>query len=825
VCGALVCTFPGTALAQWGDDWLNAAMPSRPLIETRWAALALPMGELDVLAAARRLDLTREQLAAFEASLKPYLEQACGLRCKANQELASIGLLSWDRPDALPAAQDVRRCATTRQTYERDMAALDSALWDRIAPLVSDAQQSRLARERLRRDRRRMLTDGSLIDWSSRTQLMLEVGDFVEALNLSDDQRNAALALVGEFETQATARLRSLLELANTFDRDWLEAIKPGDHPQQGWQVVSPSRMAAARDVVDLEYEWVDRIAGVLDPEKALAFRMVHAGAHTSTRSWADSSYLTALSEAVAGVEGIDAAARATIATKVGEILKRRQDTLPELISLTRKLGVGEAVRVGGHYRGMTMEEYQRQMPLRERRDALSNELWEGYNNVQTLLKTLLTEEQMKAVHEAESAARVRQSELQPAYSRMDAFGAGNVVTMISMGVTMDIVLSDQAPRTSVATLAALGMGADEQAAIDGALTDFAERWSEQRGAFLECAKPLLRWWGQPQELMDVEVLVTEARKAVDLMMAMERLGPEASESLRIIVENDRMADRIVAVQQWADVAAPPRNCPAPMEIVRSSHYRTLASHLDRIDPAIELLKLGQPSETLVPAWQALIDEAQVADERVWALRQAVAEAYLESSRVMRWQQQVMEQQRQGGGQQLDWNLYRTMQESSSKSCAKAQRLRREHIEALERFNESMVSLLPPELQPQYAEGISREAYPDAWSGFDRAQRLVDRALSAADLTDAQRQQVQDAWVERQAALRDQAHAMERRIAAFAMADDMTRDAAHRCASLYADIEQAMFERDESALAMLPLLRPILTPAQMESVEATASQR
>ena len=73
--------------------------------------------------------------------------------------------------------------------------------------------------------------------------------------------------------------------------------------------------------------------------------------------------------------------------------------------------------------------------------------------------------------------------------------------------------------------------------------------------------------------------------------------------------------------------------------------------------------------------------------------------------------------------------------------------------------------------------------------------------------------------------MREQAFSIAALIAEYNKAEDLSPSARKNCAWLYAQLEQAMFERDEAASAVLRLLRPILNEAQLRQVDATTLEQ
>ncbi len=813
---------PASVYAQWGDEWLSESMPSRPLVDARWDALSLPMGERDVIAAAKRMRLTREQLIAFEAMLPAYLEQACELRRSSNSALAAAyqPLEVYSR---LPMDVDAaKKDHAAREAYMRTLARLDDALFDYLSPLLADSQQPRLLREKLRRARHRILSDSNFLNMSSRQKLIIEIGDLVDEMDVSAEQREALDAIVTEYESKMTARMQSVFDLVNATIRDWALADRPQDGPFEHWMPIRMRRSEAIRGIVELEYQWLDRVASVLSPEHTATLRRRHAEAYPSSMMLMNVSHLEDLGAAISAAESIDADIREQISQQIDDKLSQIRQTMPEMMRITRVLGVTDQVRVSGSYTGMTQEEYERDMPLRQRQQELQQDFFSSFNEFQSLLQTRFNDEQRKAVQQIQSTIRQQRASTsnQRYYAQTIGFGSGNVVTMVSMGAHIQTIGLGQMPRCKPAVLTALGLSEDERSGVEAVISNAVEHWREHWQKFLRIAQPVMQSWSRQNETFDLAEHEAITGTAVEALMSMQPMHASLIDDLSIVLEDAALAARVQLAMRWMDACSPPSNAPAPMSYASSSHYRTLISRLDMVDPVSVLCDVNVPAEIMPTVLMTLTDEAPAAVDRMWRYRKAVAESYALAAGSMRAQQEYMSRRHEGGDPSADATAMHALSQRASTTSIHAQQVRREHVAALAKLHERIAQMLPDDLRMAYADRVGLAAYPDAWSGHERASRMIDHALSLPEITEDQRQRVQLMWVQHKSLLREQARSIARMIDDYTMAEDMTQDARRRCALLFAGLEQAMFEREQAADAVLRLLRPILSEQQMRTVEA-----
>lgn len=814
------------AMAQMDSEWVYRVAPSRPQIQTLWQPPALPMGERDVIDIAGRLGLTREQTIAFESLLPEYLQQACALRRGAIKSIAGEGVFDWGAMRDAPPKQTVQKSVDARLAYERALATLDSAIFDRLESLLAAEQQSRLPAERLRRERNRLLTDDVMISVCGEGPLLTDLGAVVETLNLPADQRDAARSLVATYESQATARLHALFEASVKEGIQFAEAMSATDPTGNARTQVTQDRFARLRKTIEFEEQFVDQIAAVLGPDAATTFRLSHAQAIPDRygRGGMD-SYMDAMTQAIASTDDIDVSIKEKASALQAQAASARIETLPELSHLTRIMNIYNPTwRPGGMPMMMTSEIWQGMQPLQQRQEELSQKTRQAYMDLDEFLRKSTTPEQFQAIRKAAGIIyeQREQASGRPArdYYKGLLFGGSNIVTMVSMSGEVMVMSADAQQRRSSA-MKRLGLDEDATAVAVAAVDDALDRWSESAADVQRRFAPLMRYGGE-REAFDAAAHEKATAEALSALESMRTLVPAAVESLAVVIDDPSMREHAITALLWSDIADPPLNCPAPMDVVRTSHYRTVTTMLDRVDPSATLLALNLPAEATAAAWQVMRDEAGAGEQRVWSMRKRVAEALAVASRSMQWQQSMMMQHRDNP-REVDWSSYAAMQRAATEACRQAQQARREHLAALALLHQRVAEALPEDQRARYLEAIERAALPDAWIGVDRARRMVDLAITAPEVTDQQREQAQAALAQQQEPLRENARAIAGQITELSDADDMTAESWPRRAPMYALFEQLAFERDQEVDAMLRLLRPVLSAEQMQHVTTVAS--
>ncbi len=775
-------------------------------VRSLWTTLPFPMKHDDVLAMARRLELSHDQLIAAESWHQAYVQKALELRSRAIDDLFKLDPLVLRIPDELPDVGDLKRSIALRRSFMSDLAGLDSDLFNQISTSLTEAQKSLLPPLMQLRERNRCLSDGFVAQWFERGFLPTELRDIVDELKLDPEARIAVQPLVDQFESQLTHAINDLFSAACQIRLDWRTAAANESQPSvvMMMSALSPASKSA-QAVITVELEYIKKIRAALPEAQGKDFvSRVLNDSKSGLQGWRDSTqrYVTlALAQ-----PNLTDAQRSEIQSIQAECERKSSAALLTLWEAQKRFGLVQGIRMGpNNLIDQTMQaEMQR---ASQEQNAQMNAVFTIATESLEQLRLKFGQEFADTLKKQWKDKQALKRTAQDAEARQaDAsnFGAlGNVYhaweilpTGLDWNMLKKTAMTLQWPNQNIE-------------ALEQVYREFDHKWKQ-------IVEPQER---SLNESLD-KYYVLEARDAIlasfsSLNTSFLQLKNALDAFINGLPGVANQAGSFAWIMQlqveFADIADAPRNFPLALNLTRTLPRKSLTSQIERVNLAETLLNVESPLDRKLPGLEHLRDQAEKLRECVHELRMAVATACLDKANfelVMR----VPQVQR-------DRNAWIATSAAHEASSTEAFRLRRELMSKLNGVATAAEALLDDHTASLWHQAVGRKAFPLAYLGCDAAENTFRSVAGLSDLSDSQKTRIEAGADEYRHASAELAKQIETLIQEYSLADDLTPASDERCAKLWAHIEQMLFERDEINAGPICSLRRILNSEQMRTIE------